>query len=412
MKYTLLSCMAALALLPCHAVQQADTYEASKPLVQDDGYIIFAYAEDWDGFSKRVCDKLMSSDLVIQAAGDAVFMRAPIPNFITNERRAADKERFGPLNVGDAPSYPAILMLTKSGRLYSIISGSFMRKAAPKKVSKMIQERLNGMKTQESLLAQAKTAKGVERAKLLGAAASIPDIMPDGKKGAIINEIRKLDPQDTTGYARNLRDPFDFVGEIVGIERDKARGWELALAKVEEYLSDPVYSPAHKQALHALAVGLLRRHGSMKDAAALRRHAKAIEEMDAKNYLGKSAAIAEREWTPSFNLSEGWNPSVMKDSNDGPLEVDGPLPFTAPGSYTIVFNYKSGPDAALISAVSLYDGDKLVVEDRHDGFAGKVPKSHIYKLKIPALPAAPRLLIEFNQKGKNNSAGTISVIRG
>ena len=413
MKYTFLSCVAALALLPCQAaVQQADTYEASKPLVQDDGYIIFAYAEDWDTFSKRVCDKLMTSEAVLQAAGNAVFMRAPIPNVLTDERKAANKEKYGPLNVADAPSYPAILLLTKSGRHYATICGSVMRKAAPKKISKMIQERIAAMKHQEALLAQAKAAKGIERAKLLGEAASIPDISPDGKLGAIINEIKKLDPQDTTGYARKLRDPFSFVGEIVGIERDKSKSWQEALAKVDEYLNDPVYTPAHQQALHALAIGLLHRHGSLKDAAAIRKHAAAIEALDSKSYIGQSAQYATREWATSFNLVEGWNPAVMQQSAQGPVEVEAPLPFSTPGIYTFIFNYKNGSDAASIAAVSLYDGDKLVAEDRHAGFAGKMPNNNIYKLKLDSVPAAPRLMIEFNQKGKNNSSGLIEVTRG
>ena len=107
MKYTLLSCVAALALLPCEAVQTAENYEAAKELVQDDGYLLFAYAEDWDTYSKRVCDRLMAAEAVKLAAGQAVFMRVPIPNVLTDERKAANKERFGPLQVADAPDYPA-----------------------------------------------------------------------------------------------------------------------------------------------------------------------------------------------------------------------------------------------------------------------------------------------------------------
>lgn len=411
MKYTLLTLLASLALLPCQAVQQAESYEASKEIVTDDGYIVFAYAEDWDDFSEGVCSKLMNSEQVIKAAGNAVFMRAPIPNFLTDERKAADKERFGPLNVGDASSYPAILMITKGGRLYSIINGAFMRKAAPKKVSKMIQERLASMKKQEQLLEKAKNAKGVERAKLIGQAADFEDIMPVGRKGQIIAEIKRLDPKDESGYARRLRDPFDFVGEIVGIEKNKDKGWEVALKQVEDYLNDPVYTPAHKQALHALAIGLLRRHGNVKSAAAIRKHTAALEALDAKSYIGKSAKIAEREWATGFSLADGWNAGVISQEVQ-PAEVDdNPLPITSPGTYLFTFLYKSGRDAAVIKAVSLYDGDTLVVEDRHDGSAGVKSSGHVYRLTVDKVPAKPRLLIEFDQKGKNNSSGVITVRR-
>lgn len=407
MKYFFLTFLTSLLLLPCHAVQQADNYEASKDIATEDGYIVFAYAEDWDDFSERVCNKLMTADAVIQASGHAVFMRAPIPNFMTPERQAANKERFGPLNVGDAPSYPAILMITKSGRLYSIISGSFMRKAAPKKVSKMIQERLAGMKRQEELLEKSKSAKGVECAKLIGEAADIPDIMPIKNKNQIINDIKKLDPKDESGYARRLQDPFSFVGEIVGLE--KSKGWEAALEQVETYLKDPVYTPEHKEALHALAIGLLRRHGNIKSAAAIRNHTAAMQELNTKSYINKSAKIAEREWASGFSLFEGWNPGVVSQECQ-PAEVnDNPLPINAPGTYLFTFVYKRGSDAAIIKAVSLYDGDTLVVEDRHDGTAGTQSKGHVYRLKVDRLPTHPRLLIEFDQKGKNNSSGIITV---
>ena len=414
-------CLAAApALLPVYAVQQAETYAESQAIVQDDGYIIFAYAEDWDTFSKQVCDKLMESELVTAAAGNAVFMRAPIPNFLTPERTQADKERFGPLQVGDAPSYPAVLMLTKEGRLYSIISGSFMRKAAPKKVSKMIAERLAAFKKQKALLIEAEHATGVEQARLLGQAFEIPDLLFPVPRGKMIDRIRKLDPKDESGYARRLRDPFDFVGEIVGIEKNKDRGWEEALAQVEKYLADPVYTPAHKMALHALATGLLRRHGGIKAAPDIRRHTQAIVQLQAQaseegneslSYLAKSAPNAAREWAAGFNLADGWTPAVMQASGE-PIELGGPLPIKLPGVYTVTFLYESGADAAIIRSVELRDGDTPVAEDRHNGFAGKNPNNNVYTLKVTEELKQPRLFITFDQKGKNNSSGHITITRG
>ena len=412
MKYTLLSLVAAVAMLPCQAVQYADTYEAAKELVKDDGFIVFAYAEDWDKFSKHVCDKLMESEAVQKAAGEAVFMRAPIPNFMNEERKKADKERFGPMQVGDAPSYPAIIILNKEGKPASIISGAFMRKAQPKKVSKMISERLEGMKKRDALLAQAATAKGIEKAKLLGESTDIPDITPYDNIGRIAKEISNLDPEDKSGWSRRLKDPFSFVGEIVGIERDKAKGWEQALDKVKEYLKDPVYTTKQKQALHALAIGLLRRHAGLKGQAEIIKHSKELEALDKKSYVGRSAQYAEREWATGFNLSEGWTPAIMQTSPD-PVELEGPLPIKAPGTYTITFIYEKGSDAACISAVTLNDGDTKVAEDRHEGFAGKQKNTNTsYKLKVDAPLKNPHLYIEFNQKGKNNSFGHISITRG
>ena len=416
MKYMLLSCVVALAMLPCEAVQTVKDYEASKAVVQDDGYILFAYAEDWDTFSKRVCDKLMNSEAVKNAAGNAVFMRVPVPNLMTEERKAADKERFGPLQVADAPDYPAIIMLDRNGRHYSTITGPFLHKAANKKmaekVAEMITERRGGQRQQADFLQRAEQAKGVEKARLLAAAAQIPDINPVDKIGKIINQVKQLDPKDESGAARQLRDPMDFVGEIVGIERSKdpGKGWEAALAKVNEYLKDPIYSKAQQQALHALAVGLLHRHGGPRSVNEMLSHTRAIAQLVPDNYLGKSAALAEREWAVGFNLLDGWNPAVVADS--APIELTGPLPISGPGSYAVTFTYARGNHACAIQAVSLYDGDKLITEDRHNGSAGRASKDNVYKLKVDSALRDPHLFIEFNQNGKNDSYGHIVITRG
>lgn len=417
MKLTILSFVAALALLPCKAVQFAENYEASKALVQEDGYILFAYAEDWDTFSKRVCDKLMASEAIKQAAGQAIFMRVPIPNVLTDERKAADKERFGPLQVADAPDYPAILMLDRNGRHYATITGTFMHKVPSKpkafaKIAALITERRDAQRRQADLLARAQQAKGVEKAKLIGAAAEIPGINPVDKIGKIINQIKNLDPKDESGYARKLRDPMDFVGEIVGIERSKDpdKGWEAALLKVKEYLKDPVYTKPQQQALHALVVGLLHRHCGPRATQEILIHTRAIAELDPNNYLGKSAALAEREWAGGFNLAEGWTPAAIAEKE--PIELSGPLPITGPGAYSVTFTYERGRHACSIVAVSLYDGDTLVTEDRHPGSAGKSSKNNVYKLQLNTVPKDPHLLIEFDQNGNNDSFGHIVITRG
>lgn len=416
MKRIILTCAAALALLPCAAVQTADTYAAAKEIVKNDGYIIFAYAEDWDTFSKRTCDKLMAAEAVQKAAGEAVFMRAPIPNVMTEERKAADKERFGPLQVADAPDYPALIMLDNQGRHYATITGPFLHKAPNKKmadkVAGLISECRTGLQQRTDLLTRAEQAKGVDKARLIGAAAMVPNVNPVDKIGKIINNIKKLDPKDESGYGRRLRDPMSFVGEIVGIERSKepGKGWEAAFSKVEEYLNDPVYTPLQQQELHALAVGLLHRHGGPRRVQEMREHLRAMKALAPDTYMGKSVALAEREWAVGFNLMDGWTPEVVAENE--PIELSGPLPITGPGSYSITFTYTRGNHAAVIRAVSLYDGKKLVAEDRHPGTAGRSGKDNVYKIQVNSALKEPHLFVEFEQNGKTNTFGQIVITRG
>lgn len=408
--------------MPCNAEPtKADTFEAAQPLLKDDGYILFAFAEGWDTYSRSVCQKLMKSDAVKQAAGDAVFMEVPIPNVLSDERKEADKARFGKLNVPDAPDYPALLLLTKSGRHYATISGPFMHAARPKKVSRLIKKYLRAMHQQETLLADAAKAKGVEKARLFGEACSIPEINPPDKIAKIINQIKQLDPKNQTGFVRKLVAPIDLAFEISGIEnsKDPGKGWEAALAQAKTYLKDPVYSNEQRQALYAVAIGVLRRHLGVSAAPKIREYATEMANLIPDNYLGKAAKIVIRDWGLGFNLVDGWSPDVLSGGvgKGEPIEVEGPLPFSSPGTYKLTFNFVRGRHAANVVAVALRDGSQLIAEDRHVGRAGKPPKDNVYSLKLDKTPRDPHLMIEFDQSkdcdksGRSDSFGYISVTR-
>lgn len=420
MKHILLTtCLATLGLLPCQAVQHAENYEAAKSIVQDDGFILFAYAEDWDTYSKGVCDTLMASEAVIKAAENAVFMRLPIPNAMSDERREADKARYGELQfppdrMNIPRSYPALLLFTKSGRLYATVEGPFMRKAAPKKVSELIQTYLKALHEQNDLLARAEKAKGVEKARLLAQAAEVAHISPPEPLTKYADTIAKFDPKDQTGYVRRFRrGPLSFMGEARELELSKEpnKGWEAAVELMETYLKDEAYTPQQKQEMHAVIVGLLRRHAGNRGKAKLREHLRTMESLDPESYMGRVAKIMIRDWGLGFNLIEGWNADIVKNDNE-PVELEAPMPITQPGVYTFTFKHENGKDSCHIRAVSLYDGKKLVVEDRHNGTAGPKDSGNIYTLKVDSMPAEPHLFIEFEQKGKTDTQGHIIVNRG
>ncbi len=394
------------------APQIAETYEAAQAILQDDGYILFAYAEDWDTYSKEVCDVLMASPVVQQAAGNAVFMRVPIPDELTEERKKADAVRYGKLRVPDANNYPALLMLTKSGRHYATITGPYMMKADPEKVAAEISKALQSMRNQEELLTKAQSANGIEKAKLLGEAALIPGINPPDAPRKLIQQINKLDPRGETGYARKLVPPFDLSMEIFAIESQKdtskPHGWETALKTAEKYLKDTVYTNEQRQALYAISIGILRRHVPTS-AARIRKLARQMQKLDPDSDLGKSAGTVIREWGTGLTLAEGWTPGIIAEKK--PVEVDDIPPFTKPGTYTFTLVRDRGNHNCNVAAISLYDGKKLIAEDRHEGFVGPNKSENTeYKLEVSTVPSSPHLFIQFNQKGSaNNSWGHISL---
>lgn len=393
--------------------QIAETYEAAQAILQDDGYILFAYAEDWDTYSKGVCDVLMASPVVQQAAGNAVFMRVPIPDELTEERKKADEVRYGKLRIPNANNYPALLMLTKSGRHYATITGPYMLKADPEKVAAEISKTMQSMRNQEELLARAQSANGVEKAKLLGEAALIPGINPPDAPRKLIQQINKLDPRGETGYARKLVAPFDISVEISSVEwqkdKNKPHGWESALKKAEEYLKDPVYTNEQRQAICAVTIGIFHRHAAGKSAARIRELARRMQELDPDSDLGKSAKAVIREWGTGLTLAEGWSPQIITENE--PVEVDEPPSFAKPGVYTFTLVRDRGNHNCNVAAISLYDGKKLIAEDRHNGFVGPNKSENTeYKLDVTSPPSEPHLFIQFDQKSTtNNSWGHFSL---
>ena len=141
-----------------------------------------------------------------------------------------------------------------------------------------------------------------------------------------------------------------------------------------------------------------------------REYARKLESYGKDTVLGRSAAIAEREWAATLSYEEGWQPDALpKDFT--PAELEGKLPIAEPGIYTVIFKYKRGRHALFVNAVELYDGDTKVAEDKHNGSTGIKDHKNTYDLKVDAPVKNPRLLITFDMKANRDSYGTISIVK-
>lgn len=81
----------------------------------------------------------------------------------------------------------------------------------------------------------------MEKARLLGEAASLPGINPPDTLRRVIEQIKKVDPKNETGYTRKLITPYDLSNEIFSIEtsKDAGKGWQATLAQAEVFLERP-----------------------------------------------------------------------------------------------------------------------------------------------------------------------------
>lgn len=396
----------ALGLLaPVQALEVSASFEAAAQKVTDSGYAVFAYAADWDAYSKDICKKLLADDSIASALGDMVVLEAPIKEFPSEEEQKAESTRLGKLVLPKPSghmSYPAVIMYDKSGRCCSVVCGEPMARADVPNIASGIRARREGMLRQQELLAQAAKAQGVEKAKLLGQAAEVRYMnRPDG----ILNQIKKADPTDLSGYVRRLSlNPWDMAGKLAKMNPVAAR------EEIEKLMADSAYSVEQQQIFCAYMLGTLRRSQGAGLDDQIRQYAVKMRDLDPASDLGRSADSVLRDWIKELGVIDGWTPDLLP-GNDEYVEIAGPLPIRKSGTYTVTFEYTRGTDALLINGVRLYDGSTQVAEDIHDGFSGVKKTNNVYTLKVSSSVSKPVLKASFKLKGRLNSNGRIIVTR-
>lgn len=392
-----------VAPLTATAYQKAENIEQGKNLVTDDGYAIVTYADGWDKYSKKTAEMMMADPAVTKALGNAVVMTLPVPNVTSKEEHEANKTRFGNMDLSFPNVYPAIILYDKTGRRLTDICIPYSERKNPAAIATKVSTAMTAARKQAKLLSDAEKAQGVEKARLLGQASTIPGINRPNK---VADMIKKVDPKDESGMQRiaslNLF--------ATAIESAKTKDWEADLATMKELMENPLLTTEQKQQACCISIGLLRRHGGLARKAELKQMIAKLRSLDPDSLLGKSATDAERMWITTFNIFEGWSPDILP-SDDTPVELEGPLPISAAGTYEVSFTYKKGRHALCVLAVELYDGNKKVTEDRHKGLMGLKTSGNVYTLNIPTAVKKPRILVTFDMRNNRDSYGKVTITR-
>ncbi len=402
-KYVFLAGLATLSLygtLPATAAKQVATYAEAKPHIGADGFILFAYADGWDAFSKQRCEKLMADPVIQKAAGGALLIPMPIPEQPDEARKKQQEERLAGLSLPGSHSYPALFFYNNKSQHYATLMGSEVARGEAQPLARLISTRLEAGHKRERLLAEAEKLQGPAKAAKLVKAYQVEGLNWPGKW--VANELAKLDPDDRSGARRSWNfSGHGFTGKISGMELKEA------LAEVDKILKDNAYTDRQKQQACAAALGVLRRKGGNDCAAEFKRYARSMAMYGPETPEGQAAAYVLREWAPGLRYGKGWSPSTLT-LDTKPVEMEGPLPIRDAGTYTVTFTYRGGAWALGILAVELYDGKTKVAEDRHEGSAGNNSRNNVYTLKVDKPLKQPRLFISTNMK-QRDSSGSITI---
>ena len=104
---------------------------------------------------------------------------------------------------------------------------------------------------------------------------------------------------------------------------------------------------------------------------------------------GDTLAVANRvmnthrEMLDALSAEEKYSSGISWELQQGsPLQFDVTDQVTEPGTYTATFQWKNGPSALKIHSVKLYEGNKEVAADVHEGTTGVENKDNVYKLEL------------------------------
>ena len=402
--FSLLMCLAAAApLLPAQAATKVSTYEQAQASLNDEGYLLFIYGQDWDKRSKELTTALYNSPAIAKAAGGSVMMLVPLPESMDEAQKAEFDKVMGKLqlpHVHSKHSFPAVVLYDKTGRQYSIICGPAMVQPDPERIAFTISRRKAGLVKQLGLMAQADKAQGEERARLLLQACRVDNLeRPDHVKDL----IKQADPEDKAGCLAAL----NFHNNPVG---DAAKDMPLAelLTEMDKAIANPLHTVQQKQNACAFTIGSIRRRAGAGGSDLIRKYALLMKSLDPDSVLGRSADVVLRDWTQGLQYVRGWSMETLPLANM-PTELQGRLPIGPAGTYKLHFK-PTGGNKAIITRVALYDGDTLLSEDVRTTEIADNGQDHFYTMTAPAEVKKPRVLITFgNEENNRNTRGQFNI---
>ena len=398
---TLSLALLASLCLSAKAASQYPTFEQAQQHVTDTGYIVFIYPAGWDKYGEKLCKKLIATESVKTAAGDAALLLAPIYQIRDEKNNAAAKNIMGALSYpGDMAdiSYPAIVFYEKGGRQYASIHGRELMRATPDQVATLVKERLAAKKKQEELLSKSRTATSPdEKAKLLLESSRLSGIAwPGGLREA----MQAADPGDKLGYLGALN---------FGFSPKQGESMQDFLSRLDAVLANKLYSPWQKQRACAAAIGHIRRSlGTMAGGSLITKYAKAMHKLDPDSTLGVSAPVVMRDWVRRYHYGQGWSQEIIPSAPIPMLMHDVPMEKT--GTYSVTFKLTTGRDGIRINRLRLMDGERCIAshDSPRDVSWGNTQQVYTFTVKTPL--KNPALEITYgNPPDKRSSWGSITV---
>ncbi len=378
------------------AAEEVPTYAEGSARVGEDGWVLLCYGADWDNTHDERWLRRQSA--ISSACGNALILYVPVYQNPTEKERQQLASILGRLapDRENLRSVPCAVLLDAEGFPYASISGDDFLERAPG----LIRQKQAQLRTRCSLMRQAAREQGLVKAQTLGSIYRLGIAPPPGLR----TMLAEADPEDRSGMAgRADFDPWQLA------ERLSKLSWEESLAELEN-AGRLQLSQEERQTLLAVRMGCVHRHLAAAGARDIRRLANECVALAPGTPLARAAERAGELWGKGLELTSGWK-SGQLPRVAAACAMEGMFHFNKAGEYRIEFTPRGGKDALRINSVILYDGNAKICEDNHSCIqrADQPMKNNIYMLLVRQPLSHPCLVVTFDQQGKTDTHGTISM---
>ncbi len=256
---TITKLAALLALVsPALALPEVATMEEAVASAKSKNCNIFVdfTGTDWCTACIHLRNKIVNSAEFEAAFGDK-FVLVPVdfprtPELLSKITPQEMKEREALLYSYKIEGLPGVVLMDSEGLPFEVIHGT---RRAPADYMPLVQAGLDKLAARDAALKEAATKSGMERAKALDAALKLlPEVCRD-KYAAVIEEINRLDPDNSLGYkgagdkTRERIAQQEAFRELLATFRGKNTDaeYQACLKKLDEFLSNPNLVPEVRQ---------------------------------------------------------------------------------------------------------------------------------------------------------------------
>ncbi len=392
--YTLLSIVAHAQVAVTTATDWPDAVAKAKAESKD--IAVLLDGSDWSPIATSFRQQVVGSNAVrIATAKTYVWVTIDSPER-ENEATKALAEKNKPF--GYRPwNLPAVVLADADGRVYASVAGSEARDSAA--LLARLGVARGAIDRMRAKLTEATKLEGARKANVLGAALAEIDskFARDQFKG-LVQEIAKLDPNDTTGW--RLRYEFDDLSFLEGtvLKLCNEKKVAEAIRECDKRLANNRITTEQRQQILAARFAALRRSG--KPVEALNTLAQ-LQSTDPRSELGKGARnlgvfhsqpVKLRGW-----FWDGWD---MRPDFTA-MEIDARSKLSSSGDYFIEFK---GWGLEVRSVA-------LVVNGKETSISESRPRQPL-RIRVDATPrSTDTVLLRIQARGQGwyDGRGTIEV---